>query len=162
SASSTAGRPAPSMTRLPGPSSVRARSSKQTRTAMDAPLTATARAYRNIALIKYWGNRDAGLRLPANGSVSMNLAGLETGTTVQSAPGLRADELSLDGQPAAGAALERVSRHLALLRALAGVNLRARVTSRNTFPTGTGIASSASAFSALTVAAAAALGLALG
>lgn len=129
---------------------------------MDAPLTATARAYSNIAFIKYWGNRDAGLRLPANGSISMNLAGLETVTTVQFEPGLRADELSLDGQPAAGAALERVSRHLDLLRALAGVNLRARVTSRNTFPTGTGIASSASAFSALTVAAAAALGLALG
>src|SRR5688572_21659686 len=123
------------MTCLPGPSSVPARSSKQTRTAMDAPLTATARAYSNIAFIKYWGNRDAGLRLPANGSISMNLAGLETVTTVQFEPGLRADELSLDGQPAAGAALERVSRHLDLLRALASADLRARVTSHNTFPT---------------------------
>lgn len=129
---------------------------------MDAPLTATARSYSNIAFIKYWGNRDARLRLPANGSISMNLTGLETVTTVEFAPALLADELTLDGQPPGGPALERVSRHLDLLRRLAAVEYRARVTSRNTFPTGTGIASSASAFSALTVAAAAALGLALG
>jgi hypothetical protein len=42
----------------------------------------TAIAHPNIAFIKYWGNRDEALRLPANGSISMNLAGLETRTTV--------------------------------------------------------------------------------
>jgi len=34
--------------------------------------TAIAQASPNIAFIKYWGNRDNTLRLPANGSISMN------------------------------------------------------------------------------------------
>ena len=45
-------------------------------------LTATARANPNIAFIKYWGNRDDNLRLPSNPSISMNLDGLYTETTV--------------------------------------------------------------------------------
>lgn len=44
--------------------------------------SATAIACANIALIKYWGNRDNTLRLPANGSISMNLDGLTTRTVV--------------------------------------------------------------------------------
>jgi diphosphomevalonate decarboxylase len=38
-------------------------------------MSVTARAHPNIALIKYWGNRDEALRLPANGSISFNLSG---------------------------------------------------------------------------------------
>src|SRR5258706_6613889 len=44
--------------------------------------TATAVANANIAMIKYWGNRDDKLRLPANPSLSIKLAGLETETTI--------------------------------------------------------------------------------
>ncbi len=122
---------------------------------------ATARACSNIAFIKYWGNRNSALRLPANGSISMNLDGLETVTTVRFDPALPADRLILDGKEQGGEVLERVSRHLDHLRTLAGIQTRALVISRNNFPTGAGIASSASAFSALTVAACAALGLRL-
>src|SRR5690606_345496 len=56
-------------------------------------------------------------------------------------------------------AARRVSAHLDRVRALAGIETPARVASRNSFPTGAGIASSASAFAALTVAACAAAGL---
>ncbi len=122
---------------------------------------ATARACSNIAFIKYWGNRDSALRLPANGSISMNLDSLQTVTTVRFDTALLTDRLILDGREQSGEVLMRVSRHLDHIRALAGVQTRALVISRNNFPTGAGIASSASAFSALTVAACAALGLRL-
>lgn len=120
---------------------------------------ATAEALSNIAFIKYWGNRDQALRLPSNSSLSMNLAGLKTVTTVTFEPERSGDTLTLNGTPATGPALARVSRHLDLVRALAGLSAGARVVSDNTFPSGAGIASSASGFAALTLAATAAAGL---
>jgi diphosphomevalonate decarboxylase len=45
-------------------------------------MKSTAIANPNIAFIKYWGNRDDDLRLPVNGSFSMNLDGLATKTQV--------------------------------------------------------------------------------
>ncbi|MBN1427869.1 MAG: diphosphomevalonate decarboxylase [Anaerolineae bacterium] len=120
---------------------------------------ATARAHPNIALIKYWGNRDDNLRIPVNGSISINLAGLETITTVNFSKAIAEDRLMLNGEQQAGETTGRVSRHLDHIRHLAGINLPADVQSRNNFPTGTGIASSASAFAALTAAACSALDL---
>ena len=120
---------------------------------------ATACANPNIALIKYWGNQDNDLRLPANGSISMNLAGLETVTTVEFSEELSEDQLILNGEPQTEEKARRVSRHLDRIRRLANVSLPSQVISKNNFPTGTGIASSASAFAALTVAACRALDL---
>jgi diphosphomevalonate decarboxylase len=122
-------------------------------------LSATAQASPNIAFIKYWGNRDAVLRIPANGSISMNLEGLETRTMVTFDANLRQDQLTLNGQPANEEARRRVSSLLDQVRLMAGINLGAQVESRNNFPTGAGIASSASAFAALSLAASAAAGL---
>ncbi|GIV95609.1 MAG: diphosphomevalonate decarboxylase [Herpetosiphonaceae bacterium] len=125
---------------------------------------ATAIAPANIAFIKYWGVLDSELTLPTNGSISMCLDRCTTETHVRFEEGLDRDEVLLDlyegvERPAEGRAYERVVAHLDRLRAMAGVNLRARVRSRNSFPADAGIASSAAAFSALTVAGAAALGL---
>lgn len=125
---------------------------------------ATAIAPANIAFIKYWGMRDSNLTLPYNGSISMNLDACTTTTSVQLAPELTADEVTLQfyGQPpqtATGSARQRVVDHLNRLRALAGVATALRVTSANTFPADAGIASSAAGFAALTLAATAALGL---
>ena len=119
----------------------------------------TAIAHPNIALIKYWGNQDDRLRLPSNGSISMNLAGLETRTTVSFDTRYHRDELILNGSQAEPAAQDRVSAFLDHVRDLSGVQAFAEVESANNFPTGTGIASSASAFAALALAASQAAGL---
>jgi diphosphomevalonate decarboxylase len=124
-------------------------------------LTATAQASPNIALIKYWGNRDDSLRLPSNGSISMTLGGLHTTARVTFDPGAVADELLMEGHPAPEEANRRVTQHLALIRAAAGMPLRARIESAGNFPSDSGIASSASAFAAITLAAADACGLSL-
>jgi diphosphomevalonate decarboxylase len=121
----------------------------------------TALAHPNIAFIKYWGNRDEALRLPANGSISINLAGLETRTTVTFSDTNHDDSLNLNGQPTSGAGLQRVSTFLDIVRQMTGLGMKAKVTSENNFPTGTGVASSAAAFSALALAATKAAGLIL-
>jgi diphosphomevalonate decarboxylase len=123
--------------------------------------SASALAHPNIAFIKYWGNRDDSLRLPANGSISMNLDGLFTRTRVtwQQAQVAVEDSLSLNSAPIHGKALQRVSEFLDLVRQTARMDLRAEVVSEANFPPGTGIASSASAFAALALAASRAAGL---
>ena len=123
--------------------------------------SATAISCPNIALIKYWGNRDHTLRIPSTGSISMTLGGLTTRTQVNFTPGLEQDELMLNGQVAHKTALQRVSALLERVRRMAGVSLFAQVVSENNFPAGTGIASSASGFAALALAASHAAGLAL-
>ncbi len=123
-------------------------------------MAATAQAQPNIALIKYWGKRDTTLNLPATGSLSITLDTLWTRTRVEFDKSLRHDELRLNGAEDP-ATLARVSACLDLLRHRAGSTTCARVDTRNNFPTAAGLASSASGFAALVVAADAALGLAL-
>ena len=120
--------------------------------------TATSVSCSNIAFIKYWGNRDSALRLPVNGSISMNMDGLFTRTTVSFVE-REQDALSINGQAITGKGLERVSGILEIVRQAAGMTLRAEVVSENNFPTGAGIASSAAAFAALALAATKAAGL---
>ncbi|HEU4618396.1 MAG TPA: diphosphomevalonate decarboxylase [Gammaproteobacteria bacterium] len=119
-----------------------------------------AKARANIALVKYWGKADERLKIPAVGSISITLDALWSETEVRFDAGLAGDELVLDGaeRPEQRA---KVSACLDVLREAAGVSLRARVVSRNNFPTGAGLASSASGFAALAAAAAKALGLEL-
>src|SRR5258708_40011917 len=81
---------------------------------------APAVRHPNIAFIKYWGNINEALRLPASGSISMNLGGLFTRTTVEFMPELAADSVSVDGQEMSGAGLDLVSRTLDFWRKLAG------------------------------------------
>ncbi len=121
----------------------------------------TAKANSNIALIKYWGKRDASLNLPAVGSISVTLDGLSTQTSVWFKTGLGKDRLLLNGTEESGLALDRVSRFLNIIRMRAGTSLKAFVESSNNFPTAAGLASSASAFAALAVASSKAAGLTL-
>jgi len=122
---------------------------------------ATAQASPNIAFIKYWGNRDNDLRLPSNGSISMNLDGLFTRMTASFQPSLPFDELIINGYAVMGKGLDRVSYILDLVREMAGIKINAEIMSENNFPAGAGIASSAAAFAALALASSTAAGLKL-
>lgn len=112
-------------------------------------MKATAIAHANIALVKYWGKRDEARLLPEAGSLSVALDKLRTVTTVEL--GAPRDSFELDGEP------HDPKRVRALLDA-AGVSAKARVVSKNDFPSAAGLASSASGFAALAVAACAAAG----
>lgn len=119
----------------------------------------SAIAHPNVALVKYWGKRPARGNLPAMGSLSLSLGFLATRTTVRFGPTERQDVLTLNGSRNSRD-LERVRDCLAPLRRRGGVSRAARVDSRNDFPTGAGLASSASGMAALALAGASALGLA--
>lgn len=130
----------------------------------------TAIAPANIAFIKYWGKANEALRLPLNSSISMNLSGCTTITTVEFSPERQVDDITFlqsEDSPLTTkrrpryVCQSRISQHLDRLRQRAGTTLYAKVMTSNTFPSAAGIASSASGFAALTVAAAAALGLTL-
>ena len=122
---------------------------------------AAALAHPNIAFIKYWGLRDAERKIPANDSLSMNIGCLSTQTTVSFEPELSADTLVINKIPITGKGLARVQGFLDRVRQMAGERIYARVGSENNFPIGAGIASSASAFAALALAATRAIGLEL-
>ena len=123
-------------------------------------MQATALAQPNIALVKYWGKRDDALNLPAAGSLSITLDALHTRTTVRFDAALDADDIALNGarDPTQS---RKIGTFLDLFRARAQVATRAHVESTNDFPTSAGLASSASGFAALAVAAGGALGLGL-
>ncbi|MFI6639863.1 diphosphomevalonate decarboxylase [Streptomyces sp. NPDC050504] len=120
---------------------------------------ATAVAHPNIALIKYWGKRDERLFLPWTSSLSMTLDIFPTTTGVHLDAGAADDEVTFNGAPAAGEERRRITGFLDLVRQRAGIPHRAVVDTRNTVPTGAGLASSAGGFAALAVAAATAYGL---
>jgi diphosphomevalonate decarboxylase len=122
-------------------------------------MCAVARAQPNIALIKYWGKRDTTRNLPAVGSISITLSGLYTEMAVEPDHTLSDDVLVVNGREDRG----MLGRVQSCLDNVAGMNRpRMRVISDCNFPIAAGLASSASAFAALVVAADAALGLCRG
>jgi diphosphomevalonate decarboxylase len=127
------------------------------------PLSVTARSGTNIALVKYWGKRDKALNLPATGSLSLTLADFGSETSVRFAPDAEApeggDRVTLNDAPAPKKFAERVRSFLDLIRQRARVGLPAEVVTNNSVPTAAGLASSASGFAALALAASSAAGL---
>jgi diphosphomevalonate decarboxylase len=118
-------------------------------------MRATAKAQPNIALIKYWGKRDTGRNLPAVGSISITLADLYTTMSVDFDTPLGSDVLVVNGADDSSM-LPRVSRCLSSV--VGAERPHARIESEGNFPIAAGLASSASAFAALVVAADAAAG----
>ena len=116
---------------------------------------AEAQAQPNIALIKYWGKRDVEQNLPATGSLSVTLDSLWTKMSVEFSDALRGDELVVN----AASNEKMLPRISACLDRVAGADRpRASIESEGNFPIAAGLASSASAFAALVVAASNAAG----
>ena len=119
----------------------------------------TAVAPSNIAFVKYWGRKDEVLRLPENGSISMNLSTLLTTTTVEFGD-FENDHVSFNGK-IEDLENNRAIKHIDRIRKLANLHKKVKIITENNFPTGTGLSSSASGFAALTLAASSAAGLKL-
>lgn len=132
-----------------------------------------AEAPSNIAFIKYWGTRDLKGPVPFNRSLSMTLNACRSICSVSPLADGQGDEIVWLEEPAAGrteaaaeappAFVERTRRHLDRLRewsrqTAAPYTGGFRIVTGNTFPAAAGIASSASGFTALTLAVTAALG----
>lgn len=113
-------------------------------------MKATAIAPSNIAFIKYWGRVDDALRIPTNDSISMNLSTLTTTTTVEFSGRYNKDEVTIDGG-IDGRRYVKVVEHIDRFRKIAKSDLKAKVVSVNSFPSSTGLSSSASGFAALTL-----------
>ena len=115
----------------------------------------------NIALLKYWGKDPQGIQWPSNNSISMTLSNCHTRTSAAAFGDIRegsVDEISLEKivEASSKKSIDRVQSFLNLLREETGYRAALRIKSENSFPAGAGIASSASGFAALTVAALAA------
>ena len=123
----------------------------------------TAIAPSNLAFVKYWGKRDEKLRIPTNNSISMNLSNATTKTCVSFDPALEIDQLQVAGNPVSDDSVffHRVFEQVDRIRDMSGVYEKASVVTENSFPESIGIASSASGFAALPLAASAAAGLTL-
>ncbi len=121
--------------------------------------TTTVTAPANIAFVKHWGLASTDPVTPRTGSLSMNLSHCTTTTTVTWSDTVRQHTLQLT-DPSGTHTLSpdispraRASYHLidtVKRRAQLPANVYATITSTNSFPTGAGIASSASGLSALT------------
>jgi len=125
---------------------------------------ATVEAPSNIAFLKYWGVADWEQAIPRGPSLSMTLHRCATRTTAvfeEGAPG--ADEVLLadadtsahapELSPAPAPFAAPVRQHLGRLRKVAGRTGTFTIATRNSFPSAAGLASSASGFAALTLAA---------
>ncbi len=111
----------------------------------------TSIAYANIALVKYWGKRLDGNNAPATPSISLGLEALRTETIIERISE-KIDLVELDGQKADSKTTNRIINYLDHWRWNDLIEGFFKVSSKNYFPTGAGLASSASGFAALATA----------
>lgn len=102
----------------------------------------TAVAHPNVALVKYWGKQDKAGNLPATPNLSITLSTLSTQTSVRESAH---DQLVLNGHEQQDL---KVAAWLRQLRESYDIP-PLHIETNNNFPTGAGLASSASGFAAL-------------
>lgn len=106
----------------------------------------------NIALIKYWGNRNDEYRLPAADSLSMTLDGPSVEVGAESAESFSARSFEPDGseRTLTEQELSRLEKHFLLCKKyMSGLPSSVSIEIRSQIPRGIGMASSSAVFSAL-------------
>lgn len=121
-------------------------------------MSITAQATPNIALIKYWGNRNNDLRLPAGDSFSMTLDQPVVEITVDHSPTLVVDSYEMDGtlKILTEKHITRFQKHLDLtkkyltkLGKAQAIPESVKLSIRSKIPPSIGLASSAAVFGCL-------------
>lgn len=120
-------------------------------------MTSKAVASPNIALIKYWGKKesqsDLDRNIGLNPSISMTLSKAQTVAEVSQKHDNELDEIFINNKVASLEDQKKVTKHLdRIFDELKIKRYPCLVKSENNFPMATGLASSASAFAALTLA----------
>jgi len=142
--------------------------SPTTRQSQRKIIVETVSAPTNIAVIKYWGKKDAKLNTPINSSASITLDqnDLRAVTSAAASPDFPCDRLFLNDIEEDLSSNKRFAAVITNMRRLAqdktdsitGITVkkadwsswRVHIVSKNTFPTAAGLASSAAGYAALT------------
>ena len=113
----------------------------------------TALSHPNKALVIYWGNENDTLRIPTRSSLSITLQGINhpldyivSLRTIQSS---ERDKVIIDGIEDKGDIYSHLVDHLDSMRSYTGFREKVEVTTRKSFPVGSGLAGSAASASAL-------------
>jgi len=107
-----------------------------------------ARAFANIAIIKYWGKRPGGINCPATPSISLAVDCLETRTIIKRLK-TKKDRFVLNGKPADKESAKRLGAYISLWRDYGLISGAFSIDTQNSFPTRSGLASSSSGYAAL-------------
>lgn len=111
-------------------------------------MTRTARAYTNIALIKYWGKKNKQLKLPYTNSLSLTLDRFYTDTKATIIDSDK-DVVYLNNQLLDDTQNKRILNYLETIRNFYSFTDHFQIDTVNHVPTSAGFASSASGFAAL-------------
>ena len=113
----------------------------------------TALSHPNKALVIYWGNEDDTLRIPTRSSLSITLQGinqpLDYIVSLRTVGSSERDKVIIDGIEDKGDIYSHFVHHLNAMRSYTGFKDKVEVTTRKSFPVGTGLAGSAASASAL-------------
>src|SRR5215210_1718903 len=113
----------------------------------------TALSHPNKAIVIYWGNENDMLRIPTRSSLSITLQGishpLDYIVSLRTMPSSERDKVIIDGIEDKGEIYGHFVHHLNAMRRYTGFRKKVEVTTRTSFPVGSGIAGSAASASAL-------------
>jgi diphosphomevalonate decarboxylase len=113
----------------------------------------TALSHPNKALVIYWGNENDTLRMPTRSSLSVTLQGinypLDYTVTLRTIRSSERDKVIIDGIEDKGEIRSHFIYHLNAMRRYTGFKEKLEVTTKKSFPVGTGLAGSAASASAL-------------